>query len=456
MLTGVGLASFHAPVYAIDWQWNLPPGFPTPLVPPGNPMTVEKVVLGRFLFYDTNLSGNQTQACASCHQQMYAFTDRMKVGVGSTGQSHPRNSMTLTNVAYAATLAWANPNLTALEKQVLLPMFGDMPVELGLSRDDLPERFQPDPRYRRLFAEAFPDDDNPFSQETMLDNVVQALTSFVRTLISGNAPYDRYINGLDDFALSPSAQRGVKLFFTERLECFHCHNPFAFTDSVTSVGNQFDSTPFHNNGLYNIDGKGGYPPNNTGILPFFPGVPSDMGAFKAPTLRNVELTFPYMHDGSIDTLDHVLDHYAAGGRTITEGQYPGDGSKNPFKSGFIRGFQLTDQERQDVLNFLTSLTDEDFVSNPHFSDPVTTQFCSGDCSLDGTVAVDEVLTGVGVALETAHLAACVTADTNGDGTVSVDELIAAVNRAATSCTAAASTAEGHIDARERNGGVPVL
>ena len=125
-----------------------------------------------------------------------------------------------------------------------------------------------------------------------------------------------------------------------------------------------------------------------------------MGSFKAPTLRNIELTAPYMHDGSIATLDGVLiDHYGRGGRLITDGPYAGDGSTNPFKSGFIRGFTLTDQEKQDVLNFLKSLTDTDFITNPHFSDPFTGKFCTGDCNLDRSVTVDELITAVNVALE---------------------------------------------------------
>jgi len=419
-----------------EYAWNLPLGFPAPKVPDDNPISREKVELGRFIFYDTRLSGNETQSCSSCHQQALAFSDGLPVGIGSTGQMHPRNSMSLTNAGYGATLAWANPLLTHLEKQVLLPMFGETPVELGLSGKEveLLARFNADARYRRMFADAFSQETDPISVNT----IVQALTSFVRTLISGNAPYDRYINGLDDNALSPSAQNGGKLFFTERFECFHCHGGFNFSDSVTFAGNQFDETPFHNNGLYNIDGMGGYPPNNTGIFGIT-HVPADMGSFKAPTLRNIELTAPYMHDGSIATLDGVLDHYAASGRTITDGPYAGDGSKNPFKSGFIRGFQLTTQERQDVLNFLKSLTDPEFVTNPHFSDPFTTQYCAGDCNMDRSVTIDELIAGVNIALGTSPLAVCVVADTDGDGFVSVNELISAVNRALGGCPSVAST-----------------
>ncbi|HVN86112.1 MAG TPA: di-heme enzyme [Candidatus Binatia bacterium] len=422
---------------ATEYKWNLPIGFPTPKVPDDNPITVEKVALGRFVFYDTRMSGNQTYACASCHKQELAFTDGLPQAVGSTGQMHPRGSMSLANVAYAASLAWANPLLLTLEQQVLIPMFGDNPVELGLGgmETELVDRFQSSARYRRMFAEAFPDESETISVKT----ITYALASFVRTLISGGAPYDRFVQGLDDTALSESAQRGARLLFTERFDCFHCHNGFDFAISVTFAGKPIDETSFQNNGLYNIGGTGAYPPNNTGVYAIS-HVPTDMGAFKAPTLRNIELTAPYMHDGSVATLDDVLDHYAAGGRTITDGPYAGDGSKNPFKNGFVHGFSATAAEREDFINFLKSLTDHDFVTSPQFSNPFTGQFCGGDCDLSGSVSVNELVTSVNVALGTATLAECVTADADGDGLVTVDELVAVVNHALGGCPATTASA----------------
>ena len=431
-VTALSVCSGPRRVAAEAYQWKLPVGFPQPSVPDDNPMSIEKVALGRFIFYDTRLSGNQTYACASCHKQELAFTDGLERAVGSTGQLHPRSSMTLTNVAYNATFAWANPLLLTLEKQALVPMFGDNPVELGLGGMDqatLLERFSSDTRYQRLFTEAYPDDADPFT----LDNLVKALTSFVRTLISGNAPYDRYINGLDDNAISLSAYNGGRLFFSERLECFHCHGGYNFVDSETHDGKLTPEIQFHNNGLYNIGGTGAYPPDNTGIFAFTQ-VATDMGSFKAPTLRNIELTAPYMHDGSIATLEGVLvDHYGRGGRLITDGPNAGDGSKNPYKSGFIRGFSLTDQEKEEVLNFLKSLTDTDFVTNPHFSDPLAGKFCPGDCDLDGAVTVSELITAVDVSFERGPLADCLTVDSNGDGAVAINELVGAVQAALNGC-----------------------
>ncbi len=347
-----------------EFEW-VPDGLPVPLVPEENPMTAAKALLGRHLFYDTRLSGNQTQSCGSCHLQELAFTDGEAVSEGSTGQHTPRNSMSLANVAYATTYTWANPVLLTLEQQMLVPLFGNEPVELGLRgmEDELIERLRAEPRYAALFADAFPDASELFT----LTNVTRALACFERSLLSGDSPYDRYTRG-DPDALSESAKRGAALFSSEKLECFHCHAGFNFQDSVAYAGKPPRSGIFHNTGLYNIDGEGAYPPGNTGLHEFT-AVAADMGRFRVPTLRNIAVTAPYMHDGSIATLSEVLDHYAAGGRTIADGPNAGVGRDNPYKSGFIRGFELTAEERADVLAFLESLTDEEFLTNPALADP---------------------------------------------------------------------------------------
>ncbi len=358
------------PVPTLAFTWDLPKGFPVPNVPEDNPMSYAKVDLGRYLFYDKRLSGNETFSCASCHQQSRAFTDGLPRAMGSTGQTHPRNSMSLTNVAYATTLTWANPLLSTFAQQALGPMFGTSPVELGLDglEDEMLARLRDDERYQSMFPAAFPDDDDPFTT----GNVVRAIGTFERTLISGHSPFDRWLYEFDDAALSDSAKRGMDLFFSERMECFHCHGGFNFTDSVSHAGSPFQESNFHNTGLYNIDGNGAYPPDNTGIMAIT-GKPDDMGRFKAPTLRNIELTAPYMHDGSIATLEDVItEQYGHGGRLITSGPYAGDGSLSPLKSGFMIGFSLSPQELEDVVNFLKSLTDEEFVTNPKFSDPFAT------------------------------------------------------------------------------------
>ncbi len=361
-VVGFGLLGAASP--RAEWRWELPPGFPTPRVPADNPMSAEKVTLGRHLFYDKRLSGNETFSCASCHLQSRAFADPLPRGAGSTGEVHPRGAMSLANVAYASALTWVNPTVRTLEAQALVPMFGETPVELGLAgrEQEFLARLGADARYRRLFAAAFPGDRDPVS----LGNVTKAIASFERVLISGDSPYDRAMHG--GAALPAAARRGEQLFFSERLECFHCHGGFNLSGGTDHVGMAFPEMEFHNTGLYNIGGRGGFPAENPGLKEFS-GRREDEGKFKAPTLRNIALTAPYMHDGSIATLDGVIEHYAAGGRTIRDGPYAGVGSENPNKSEFINGFELTADERRDLLAFLHSLTDSTFITDPRFADP---------------------------------------------------------------------------------------
>jgi cytochrome c peroxidase len=348
------------------YDWKVPVGFPRPRVPADNPMSEAKVELGRRLFYDVRLSGNQTQSCASCHRQDLAFTDGLARAKGSTGEIHPRSAMSLVNVGYDAVLTWANPLIGSLEQQALLPMFGETPVELGLAgkEEELLARLKAEPVYQDLFPKAFPEQADPIA----LGSLTRAIAAFERTMISASSPYDRYSYGGDPSGLSASALRGRELFFSEKLECFHCHGGFNFADSAIREGTTFHEVMFHNTGLYNIDGKGGYPADNTGVFAIS-SVPTDMGRFRAPTLRNIAVTAPYMHDGSIATLEEALDHYAAGGRTIASGPEAGVGSKNPFKSELINAFTLSPEEKADVIAFLNSLTDEEFLTSPRLADP---------------------------------------------------------------------------------------
>jgi cytochrome c peroxidase len=350
---------------SVPYEWNLPPGFPPPALPQDNPMTLAKVELGRHLFYDKRLSENGTYSCATCHEQALAFTDGKLQAIGSTGQVHPRGSMSLANVAYAATLTWGHPYLASLERQAQLPMFGDSPIELGMrSQAQVEALLDAIPEYAPMFDGAFPEDAAPVT----LVNVERAIASFERSLISGHAPFDRWLMTGDESAISGSAKRGYALFNTETFECYHCHGGFAFTDHVIFADEAFPQVLFHNTGLYNIDGDGAFPSPNTGVENVSEN-PADMGRFKAPTLRNIAVSAPYMHDGSIATLSQVLDHYAAGGRTISDGPNAGIGSANPLKSNFVRGFVMSDDQRADLLAFLESLTDTEFLANPAQSDP---------------------------------------------------------------------------------------
>ncbi|MEE2644502.1 MAG: MbnH family di-heme enzyme [Myxococcota bacterium] len=349
------------------FQIQKPEGFPALPIPEENPPSEAKIELGRYLFYDTLLSENQTYSCGTCHQQALAFTDGLPVAEGSTGEQHTLGSMSLVNVAYAATLGWGNPTLRSLESQALVPLFGEEPIELGLSRlseEALMERLRDETRYQELFPAAFPEDEAPFT----VANLVKALATFQRTIISADSPYDRDQRG-EEGAMSEAAARGMDLFFSERLECFHCHGGFNFSDAVSSPDFPFDEQPFHNNGMYNVGGSGAYPANH-GVYELTES-PKDQGKFKAPTLRNIAVTGPYLHDGSVESLDALIDLYAAGGRKIIEGENSGDGTQHPNKSTFIAGFELSEEEKADLIAFLEALTDETLLNDPALSDPYT-------------------------------------------------------------------------------------
>ncbi len=346
------------------WEWELPPGFPVPYVPPENPMSAAKVELGRHLFYDERLSINGTVSCASCHQQELAFTDGGTVSVGATGEQTSRGSMSLANVAYASTLGWGNPTLLALEAHAVVPLFGDDPLEMGVADEaQLVGILAEDSTYLDLFELAYPEQAQPIT----LQHAVGSLASFQRTLISGGSPFDRWFYEGDETAISEDAKRGYDLFH-HPFGCFYCHFSFNFTDAVFFEDLPELTTPFHNIGLYNLDAQGSYPQGNTG-LHAHTGDPADMGKFKAPTLRNIMVTGPYMHDGSIETIEQVLAHYAAGGRTIAEGPNAGVGADNPHKDSLMGSFELEAHQIADAVALFESLTDSQFLEDPRFSNP---------------------------------------------------------------------------------------
>lgn len=225
-------------------------------------------------------------------------------------------------------------------------MFGTHPVELGLKEGDgFPERLQSaDARYAGWFRAAFPGEAEPAT----VKNVARAVACFERTIIGGGSRWDRYHYARDDGAISEAAKRGEVLFFSRPLSCFRCHGGFGFGGGAE----------YHNTGLYNVAGRYSYPEPNLGIFEFTRD-PADVGKFKAPTLRNVAVTGPYMHDGSVATLEEAIDHYAAGGR----------GRGNPNKDPLVGGFRITAEERADLVEFLKSLTDETVLRDARFGDP---------------------------------------------------------------------------------------
>jgi cytochrome c peroxidase len=325
------------------------------VIPDPSALTPARIELGRRLFYDARLSVNGTHSCGTCHRPEFAFTDTRARAVGATGQVHSRGSMSLVNVAYRDTLTWANPTLTSLEQQALGPMFGEDPVELGLKGHEarVYGELATDPIYLRLFTEAFPGE--PALEAVQIS---AAIAAFERTIVSFRSPYDRYrFNGEED-ALSPAARRGEALFNShEKGACVQCHDGLNFDGGTRSATGFLAQPVFHNTGLFVK-----YTVPNTG-LQAHSGKSEDEGKFRAPTLRNIALTAPYMHDGSIATLADVLDHYAAGGR-----------APHPDRSRLLRPFTLTPAERADLIAFLESLTDLNVMVDSRWSDPWQTRY----------------------------------------------------------------------------------
>lgn len=365
LLLLAGVIYFFVAAREPAWQWNLPAHFSEPRVPAENPMTEAKFQLGRALFYDQRVSGNGTQACASCHFQNLAFTDGKAVATGATGMHTARSAQGLANVAYHTTYTWANFSLATLERQMLVPLLGEFPVEMGLNDANILvmlKRLSDDAAYAQRFAQVFPDTAQPIS----LENVIKAIATFERGLISATSKYDELL--AHRATLTAQQEHGRSLFFSEQAQCSQCHSGFNFSDQTTVASDTVFKMPFHNTGLYNVDGKGGFPEGNRGIFELS-NRPADMGAFRAPSLRNVTVTAPYMHDGSIATLPDVLKFYAGHGRTISSGENQGDGRANPFKDERVARIKLNDAEQADVIAFLYTLTDEKFLTNPRFADP---------------------------------------------------------------------------------------
>jgi len=304
---------------------DIPPGFPNPEIPGDNQLTENRVKLGKMLFFDKTLSLDSTISCGSCHFQEFAFTDPKPRSIGVNDSLSIRNSMPLFNLAYAQSLFW-DGGVPTLELQVLAPIEDHREMNLGLQ--EAVKRIQANPKYVEWFQKAY-------NRAPDLYGLVRAIAAFERTMISGNSRYDQYAFQGKKSALNEAELRGMTVFFGETAECFHCHTGFNFTDQS-----------FQNNGLYAeyIDQGRGRITSRT----------SDIGRFKVPSLRNIEKTAPYMHDGSFNTLEDVIDHYMSGGKN------------HPNQSPLIRPFTLSPQEKSDLIAFLKSLTDDSFLQNPKF------------------------------------------------------------------------------------------
>lgn len=320
--------------------------------------------LGRHLFYERRLSREGNRSCGICHEPALGFTDGFARAVGTSGELHPRNTLTLTNVGSRESLTWKPDAPNGLEEQLLVPLLGEHPVEMGLAGTiaEVLDGFRSDAVYLELFSLAFPGDEDPFTVERL----AEAVAVFERRIVSDTAPFDRHVAGEPD-SLSEEALRGLDLFFSHRLRCASCHGG-PDLDQPTEDGEIVARHGWFNVGLYDVDGQGAYPEGGRGRFEVT-GTHEDMGRFRTPTLRNVELTAPYYHDGSGATLGDVIANYAAGGRLVIGGPNPGDGRGNPYKSDRVRGFEITEQEALDLEAFLRSLTDWQMIADPALSDP---------------------------------------------------------------------------------------
>lgn len=319
----------HAHAHTLD----IPSGLPAMPIPANNPLTVEGIALGRKLFYDPILSKGNTQSCASCHRQAFAFTDStLQHSIGVDGLTGTRNAMPLFNLGYQKKFFW-DGGAASLEDQVLAPI--QNPVEMHETLPNVIYKLQNHAEYPSLFEAAFG------SSKITTNMLMKAIAQFERTLISGNSKFDKYMRG--EVSLTPQELNGMNLYMSEEKgDCFHCH----------TFGSTFSDFEFRNNGL---DAE----PVDMGRY-LITLNPSDKGKFKTPSLRNVEVTAPYMHDGRFKTLDEVLHHYNSG-FIISDYIDP--------KLAILPKNRMSQQEMNDIIAFLKTLTDYEFLSNPKFAKP---------------------------------------------------------------------------------------
>lgn len=330
-------------------------GLPTLSIPSNNPQTLEKIALGEQLFNDKRLSQNGTISCASCHDKEKAFTDGQRVALGIKQQAGLRNAPTVVNAAFYQHL-FVDGRADSLEEQVLGPLLS--PVEHGLkTAQELVNIVNADSNYKVQFAQVF----HITEDEITAEWIAQAIASFERTLIAGNSAFDRYLFGRDRSALTQSEARGM-LLFRRKGNCSNCHeiggtNALLMDNRFYNLGVGFDRV---NSELAEFVAavRTGERPDDFNFTEAqraelgrfnITHVIADIGKFKTPTLRNIAVTAPYMHDGSLQTLEEVVEYYDQGGE------------KNPFLDSAIFPLHLTDQEKQDLVAFLKALNSQSYV-----------------------------------------------------------------------------------------------
>jgi len=314
---------------ATPYTLVIPQGLPPMNIPSNNPLTVEGVALGKRLFYDPILSANNTQSCASCHIQETGFSETTQYSTGIDGIEGNRNAMPLINLGWQTKFFW-DGGANGLESQVIGPITN--PIEMHETMENVVAKLNAHAEYPDLFKAAFG------SAEASSQNIMRAVAQFERTLISGNSKYDQYMRG--ETFLSSQELNGLSLFTDmEKGDCSHCH----------SLGSTFSDFEFRNTGLDSL------PVDEGRYLITLNS--NDRGKFKTPSLRNVELTAPFMHDGRFQTLLECVQHYNTGFRYSA--------NLDPNLSFAVKG-RMTQQEMEDLVAFMKTLTDEEFVNNPAF------------------------------------------------------------------------------------------
>ena len=322
-------------------------GLPPLKIPSDNPQTKEKIALGSAFFHDTRFSADGTISCASCHQLDKAFTDGLAVARGIKGQTGPRNSPTIVNAAFFETL-FLDGRESSLEGQALGPFLN--PVEHGLENNQkILEVVLNDKVYTKALQKIF----NVSEKAITVQHIAKAIASFERTLIAGNSLFDQYYFGRDRSKLSASAARGLRIF-RRKGNCANCHeiswNNALFSDNrFYNIGISFKSIqPLLDDFIQVIKNAKEFTltdkqHSELGRFNVTKSI-ADIGKFKTPTLRNIALTSPYMHDGSMQTLEEIVEYYDKGG------------AKNRFLDAAIFPLNLTDQEKADLVAFMKSLT----------------------------------------------------------------------------------------------------
>jgi len=304
---------------------SIPKGFPSIIFPVGNEFTKERWLLGKKLFYEKKLSKSNLISCGSCHKPELAFGDNVSMSDGDNLANGTSNSPTLINMAYNPYFTRAG-GVPTLEMQILVPI--QEHNEFNHNIVDITNELNADITYHNDALKCYNRPFDPFV-------LTRAIANFERSLISGNSSYDKYFFQNKKNALTANEIRGLNLFMGNKTNCSECHSGFNFTNYS-----------FENNGLYENYADSG--------RMRLTKIESDRGLFKVPTLRNIEYTAPYMHDGSIQTLAQVVEHYNNGGKSFNN------------KSGFIKPLFLSNQEKQDLVSFLKTLTDYQFLNNNKF------------------------------------------------------------------------------------------